>query len=92
MKNLIKNLGHERLWVRTGYAFMFFFTFLALAYAFGLLFLPEGIMKELPLPALMVFEEKEPSLSCFTKTLVYNLFVLGIIVGVNHYRVNDCTL
>ncbi|RLG51538.1 MAG: hypothetical protein DRO00_07055 [Thermoproteota archaeon] len=51
MKNLIKNLGHERLWVRTGYAFMFFFTFLALAYAFGLLFLPEGIMKELPLPA-----------------------------------------
>jgi len=24
MKNLIKNLGHESLWVRTGYAFMFF--------------------------------------------------------------------
>ena len=92
MKNLIKNLGHERLWVRTGYAFMFFFTFLALAYAFGLLFLPEGIMKELPLPALMVFEEKESFLSSFTKTLVYNLFVLGIIVGVNHYRVRSFTL
>ena len=92
MRNLIKNLGHESLWVRTGYAFMFFFIFLALAYAFGFLFLPEGIMKELPLPSLMVFEEKESLLSSFTKTLVYNLFVLGLIVGVNHYRVRSFTL
>jgi len=92
MKNLIKNLGHESLWVRTGYAFMFFFTFLALAYAFGFLFLPEGIMKELPLPSLMVFEEKESFLSYFTKTLVYYLFMIGLIVGVNHYRVRSFTL
>jgi len=92
MRNLIKNLGHESLWVRTGYAFMFFFTFIALAYAFGFLFLSEGIMKELPLPSLMVFEEKESLLSSFTKTLVYNLFVLGLIVGVNHYRVRSFTL
>ncbi len=78
--------AHESLWGRTGYAFMFFFTFLALAYAFGFLFLPEGIMKELPLPSLMVFEEKESLLSSFTKTLVYNLFMLGLIVGVNHFQ------
>ncbi len=92
MKNLIKNLSHESLWVRTGYAFMFFFTFLALAYAFGFLFLPEGIMKELPLPSVMIFEEKESLLSSFTKTLVYNLFMLGLIVGMNHYRVRSFTL
>ena len=40
----------------------------------------------------MVFEEKESSLSSFTKTLVYNIFVLGIIVGVNHYGVRSFTL
>lgn len=91
MKNFLRNLFHESLWVRTGYAFMFFFTFLALAYAFGFLFLPEGIMKELPLPSLMLFEEKDSFLSSFIKTLVYNLFMLSIIIGSNHYRVRSLT-
>ena len=92
MKNLVRNLGHESIWVRTGYAFLLFFVLLALAYAFGFLFLPEGIMKELPLPSLMVFEEEESFLSAFAKTLIYNLFMLGIIVGMNHYRVRSFTL
>jgi len=91
MKNFLRNLSHESLWVRTGYAFVFFFTFLALAYAFGFLFLPEGIMKELPLPSLMLFEEKDSFLSSFIKTLVYNLFMLSIIIGSNHYRVRSLT-
>lgn len=91
MKNFLRNLCHESLWVRTGYAFMFFFTFLALAYTFGFLFLPEGIMKELPLPSLMLFKEKESFLSSFIKTLVYNFFMLSIIIGSNHYRVRSLT-
>ena len=91
MKNFLRNLCHESLWVRTGYAFVFFFTFLALAYAFGFLFLPEGIMKELPLPSLMLFEEKDSFLSSFIKTLVYNFFMLSIIIGSNHYRVRSLT-
>lgn len=91
MKNFIRNLCHESLWVRTGYGFMFFFAFLVFAYTFGFLFLPEGIMKELPLPSLMVFKEKESFLSSFIKTLVYNLFVLGLIIGSNHYRVQKLT-
>lgn len=91
MKNFLRNLCHESLWVRTGYAFVFFFTFIALAYTFGFLFLPEGIMKELPLPSLMLFEEKDSFLSSFIKTLVYNLFMLSIIIGSNHYRVRSLT-
>ncbi len=91
MKNPIRNLGHKNLWVRTGYAFLFFFVLLMLAYVFGFLFLPEGIMKELPLPSFMVFKGKESFLSSFTKTLVYNLFILCIIVGGNHYRVRTLT-
>ncbi len=91
MKNFLRNLCHESLWVRTGYTFMFFFAFLALAYTFGFLFLPEGIMKELPLPSLMLFEEKDSFLSSFIKTLVYNLFMLSIIIGSNHYRVRSLT-
>jgi len=91
MKNFLRNLCHESLWVRTGYAFMFFFAFLALAYTFGFLFLPEGIMKELPLPSLMVLKEKDSFLSSFIKTLVYNLFMLSIIIGSNHYRVRSLT-
>jgi len=91
MKNFLRNLCHESLWVRTGYAYVFFFTFLALAYTFGFLFLPEGIMKELPLPSLMLFEEKDSFLSSFIKTLVYNLFMLSIIIGSNHYRVRSLT-
>ena len=91
MKNFLRNLCHESLWVRIGYAFVFFFVFLALAYTFGFLFLPEGIMKELPLPSLMVFKEKESFLSSFIKTLVYNLFMLSIIIGSNHYRVRSLT-
>lgn len=92
MRNLIKNIGHESLWVRTGYAFLLFFVLLAFAYAFGFLFLPGGIMKELPLPSLIVFEEKESLLFSFTKALVYNLFMLGLIVGMNHYRVRSFAL
>lgn len=91
MKNFLRNLCHESLWVRTGYAFMFFFAFLSLAYTFGFLFLPEGIMKELHLPSLMVFKEKDSFLSSFIKTLVYNLFMLSIIIGSNHYRVRSLT-
>lgn len=91
MKNFIRGLCHESLLVRTGYAFVFFFTFLALAYAFGFLFLPEGIMRELPLPSLMLFEGKDSFLSSFIKTLVYNLFMLSIIIGSNHYRVRSLT-
>jgi len=91
MNDFVGNLGHGHLWVRTGYAFVLFFAILALAYAFGFLFLPEGIMKELPLPSLLVFEEKESFLSSFIKTLLYNLFMLGMIIGLNHYRVQSFT-
>jgi len=49
-------------------------------------------MKEFPSPSLMVFEEKESFLSSFIKTLVYNLFVMGMIVGINHFRVRSLTL
>lgn len=91
MTNLLGNLGHDNLWVRTGFAFLFFSVFLSLAYAFGFLLLLEGIMKELPLPALMVFVEQEAFLSLFIKTLAYNLFMLIVIIGLNHYRVRSLT-
>ncbi|MFQ6135336.1 MAG: hypothetical protein ACE5KU_05945 [Nitrososphaerales archaeon] len=48
-------------------------------------------MKELPLPALMVFVEQEAFLSLFIKTLAYNLFMLIVIIGLNHYRVRSPT-
>lgn len=91
MENFLRNLSHDNLWVRIEYAYLFFFLLLALAYAFGFLFLPEGIMKEIPFPALMAFEEKESFLSLVIKTLVYNLFMLSLIMGLNLYRVRSLT-
>jgi hypothetical protein len=91
LKHLPGNLSHNNLWQRAGYAFLYFFAFLALSYGFGFLVLPEGIMKELPIPALMVFQEEESFFSLFTKTSLYNSFVLLIIIGTNHYRVRSLT-
>lgn len=91
MKKLITNLSHDSIWVRLGYAYLFFFVFLTFSYSLAFLLLPEGIMKEIPFPSLMVFEEEEPFLSLLIKTLSYNMFMLSIIIGMNHYRVKSFT-
>ncbi len=92
MKNISGNLSHDNLWIRSGYAFLYFFAFLALAYAFGFLILPEGVMKELPIPALMVFQAEASFFSSFIKTAAYNSFMLLVIIGMNLYRVRSLTL
>ncbi|MGB3346518.1 MAG: hypothetical protein WBA71_04610 [Candidatus Humimicrobiia bacterium] len=48
-------------------------------------------MKEFPLLSLIVFEEKESFLSSLIKILIYNLFMLSIIIGLNHYIVRYLT-
>ena len=48
MKRILLGLGHDKLSLRVGYAYLCFFALLVIAYAFGLLFLPEGVMGTLP--------------------------------------------
>ena len=91
MKRILLGLGHDKLSLRVGYAFLCFFALLAISYAFGLLFLPEGIMKTLPLPALTFFEGEQSFSSLFARTLGYNLLVLFFIVGMNVFRVRRFT-
>ena len=91
MKDIIGNLSHNNIWIRAGYAYLFFFTLLASSYTFGFLFMPEGIMKEIPFPSLMVFEEMDPFLSLLFKTIVINTYALIIIIVGNHLRVRSFT-
>ncbi len=91
LERILLGLGHDKLWPRVGYAYLGFFVILALTYAFGLLFLPEGVMKTLPLPALTFFEGEQSFSSLVVRTLGYNLFALLLIVGMNHMRVRRFT-
>jgi hypothetical protein len=92
MERILQSLGHDKLSLRVGYAYLCFFVLLALAYAFGLLFLPEGVMRTLPLPSLTFFEGKQLFSSLVVRTVGYNLFALLLIVGMNHFRVRRFTL
>lgn len=92
MKRILNGLGHDKLWPRVGYAYLCFFILLALAYAFGLLFLPEGVMRTLPLPSLTFFEGEQSFSSLFARSVAYNMFALLLIVVMNHFRVRRYTL
>ena len=92
MERILQSLGQDKLSLRVGYAYLCFFVLLALAYAFGLLFLPEGVMRTLPLPSLTFFEGKQLFSSLVARTVGYNLFALLLIVGMNHFRVRRFTL
>jgi hypothetical protein len=91
MNRIQSGLGHDNPWLRLGYAFLCYFAVLALAYVFGILVLPEGIMRELPIPAFTIFEEGESFFSLFGKTIGYNVLVLVMIIGTNHFRVQRLT-
>jgi len=91
MERLVQGLGHDKLWVRVGYAMLCFCILLALAYLFGMVLLPTGFMKTLPFPPLALFEEKQSFSSLFARTVAYNLFALLLIVGANHFRVRRFT-
>ena len=91
MKRILQGLGHDRLSVRVGYAYLCFFILLVLGYVLGLLFLPERAMKTLPLPSLTLFEREQAFSSLVARTVVYNLFALLFIVGMNHIRVQRFT-
>ncbi len=91
MERILQGLGHKKISLRIGYAYLCFFVLLALAYALGLLFLPEGAMKALPLPSLAIFEGEQSTSSLVSRTVAYNLFVLLFIVGMNHLRVRRFT-
>ena len=92
MKRILLGLGHDKLSLRVGYAYLCFFALLAIAYAFGLLFLPEGVMGTLPLPSLAFFEGEQSFSALVARTAMYNLFALLLIVGMNHFRVRRFTL
>ena len=91
MKGIPQGLGHDKLWPRVGYAYLCFLILLALTYAFGLLFLPEGVMRTLPLPSRDFFEGEQSFFSLVVRTVGYNLFALLLIVGMNHFRVRRFT-
>ena len=92
MERILQGLGHDKLSLRVGYAYLCFFILLALTYAFGLLLLPEGVMRALPLPSLTFFEGEQSFSSLFARTVAWNLFALLLIVGMNHFRVRRFTL
>lgn len=89
MKDIIGNLSHNNIWIRTGYAYLIFFILLAASFTFGFLFMPEGIMKEIPFPSLLAFEKMDSFLSLFVKTTVFNSFALILIIAANHIRVRS---
>lgn len=91
MERILQGLCHDDVWARVGYAYLCFFILLALTYAFGLLFLPEGIMSALPLPSLTLFEGEQSFSSLVTRTVAYNLFALLLIAAMNHFRVRRFT-
>jgi hypothetical protein len=91
MERILQGLGHDKLSLRVRYAYLCFFVLLALAYALGLFFLPEGAMKALPLPSLTIFEGEQSFSSLVARTVAYNLFGLLLIVGMNHFRVRRFT-
>jgi len=68
-----------------------FFILLALTYAFGLFFLPTGVMQTLPLPSLVFFEGGASFSSLVAQTIAYNLYALLLIVVSNHFRVDQFT-
>ena len=92
-KRILNGLGHDRLWPRLGYTYVCFFILLALAYVFGLLLLPQGVMSTLPMPSLsLTFLEGELSFSSLVvRTAACNLFALLLIVVANQFRVRRFT-
>ena len=91
MKRILQGLGHANLWQRVGYAYLCFFIILALTFTFAFLFLPEGVLRTLPLPSLTFLEGEQSFSSLFVRTVAYNLFALLLIVGMNHFRVHRFT-
>ena len=91
MKRFLEGLGDDNLWTRVGYAYLGFFVLLALAYAVGWLFLPEGGMRDLPLPSLAFFEGAQALPTLVVRTAVYNLLALAFVVAMNHLRVGRFT-
>ena len=88
---LSRFLGHQRLGVRLATAYLLFFGLLAGSYALGLL-LPEGALRHLPLPSSALLGETGSPLLLAVQTLGYNLFLLLLILGANHFRIGHFTL
>ncbi|RMF62079.1 MAG: hypothetical protein D6743_12655 [Calditrichaeota bacterium] len=88
---LLDGLYHENLWYRMARAYFAFFFLLAAAYFFAFFLLPEGCLKDLPIPSSALLGETGSLLSLRLKTLGYNLLVLGVIVCANHFRVRQFT-
>lgn len=86
------NLSDERLLIRIGYGFLFFAIILVLGFIVGFLVLPEGILRGIPLPSLILLGTSDSLLITIIKTFVINtLFVLVPLIVLNHLRVRTFT-
>ena len=70
-------------------SYLIFFLLLLISYFLGYYILPEGSLKEIPLLSVVTFQESNVLIFLVVQTLIYNSFMIFIIVGANLLKVKS---